>query len=457
MSEEITDGQPGVAEPAVATAAQTDDTPAGGTGVDPVGARNEGFLKILEGKTEPEPKVEEPTKEPESKTPEPKPDEKPDAEKKDEPEAKAPDAKAEEDAEADDEDLELLSREELDKKFPNSPKGVRSYAAAVAKKFQPYAEAIDELGGIEAVKRLDTLRTVALSSPQRPDAPEIKQFLEDIGKTNPQFRSMLNTNVFYGAIDENPELLESVIKTAMGPDWSGEKLKMVAQLVKDGELDLDEIQEVASKKLPPEEIARREAQTAADKKRDDEIAELRKSQEETAASKKADQIKADVEDLGQKFNEARESVFKRFNLLPVKGDPEDVAKMKVNVIKEAILEASLDLSRDPLMQSIDAMVSNQTDKGDGYNWAVLKAASKLRAKTTEILLRKQPLITAYLKTYNQPAADNAQTRRPEPLADGALARERETPTQQAQDQEPLSVEERNKRFLATVEGKTGTR
>lgn len=418
-----------------------DDAPldtAGGTGDEPVD-RDAGFLKILEAAPETAEEVEEPT--------EPKPDET--KEKVDASDAKNLPLEAPED-EDEDEDT-ILSREELDKRFSNSPKGLRKYADNLGRKYAPVAAIVDELGGPDAVKRLDAVSTLVMSSPSRPDAPEVVEYVKQLRATNPAFASQLNTNIFYGAIDEDPTLLESVIKTAIGPNWTGEKLKQIAALVDSGEIDLDEVQEVAQRKLPPEELARREAQSAADKKRDDEIAELRKAKEDTEANNRQAAIKADVDDLGKRFSEAREPVWRQFKLLPVEGDPEDVKKVKEQIIKEIILETSYELNFNPLFRSIDAMVNNQS-KGDGFGWAVEKAAGMIRAKSREIGLRKLPLFTAFLKNYNQPAASNVTKRRPEPLAEGALATERApSPTEQAQ--EPLSPEQRKANFQAMIEGK----
>lgn len=444
MPDEV--AQPAITEPEVVVDAPAGDTPAGGTGSEPVD-RHEGFLSILEGKKpETAEEVETPTE------PEPvKTEEK----KAEEPASKVLPPEAPDDTEDEDEDDTILSREELDKKFSNSPKGLRRYAENLGKKYAPIGATIEELGGVDAVKRLDAVSTLVMSSPSRPDAPEVVEYVKQLRATNPAFASQLNTNIFYGAIDENPALLESVIKTAIGPNWTGEKIKQIAALVDAGEIDLDEVREVAERKLPPEELARREAQAVADKKRDDEIAELRKAKDDTEANNRQAAIKADVDDLGKRFSEAREPVWRQFKLLPVEGDPDDVKGIKEQIIKEIILETSYELNMNPLFRSIDQMVKNQS-KGDGYGWAVEKAAGMIRAKTREIGLRKLPLFTAFLKNYNQPAASNVTKRRPEPLADGSLATEREpSPTDKAQ--QPLTAEERKAQFQMMVEGKAQAR
>lgn len=444
----------------VTTAASTEQPTGGGEAlVDTPGVtgvseedRFTGFLNILENGPDKTTQDDEPVKPAEEKKePEAKVEEKVEPEKKVEA-VKGPDTEEPDEDEGD--TLELLSDEEIDKRFPNSPKGLRAYAKAQAKRYQPVVEAVEALGGVEAVKRLDSTASLVLSQPARPDAPEVTEYIQSLNKTNPQFAKMLQTNVFYGAIDENPELLERVIKANLGEMFSGEKLRQIAELVKTGELDLDEIQEVANKKLPPEELVRREAQAAADKKRDDEIAELRKGQTDRDAEQKQTAIAADVDALQKTFSEAREPVWKRLKLLPVDGEPDDIKKVKEQVIKEIILESSYELNMNPLFQSINGMVNSQA-KGDGYQWATVKAANALKAKTLEVGLRKLPLITAYLKQYNQPAAANVSTRRPEPLADGSLASPRDLPTNEAQ-KEPLTAEERRAGFQRMVEGKTGT-
>jgi len=442
---------------AIAEPEAIDDAPldtAGGTGDEPVD-RDTGFLSILEGKQpETAEEVEKPT-EPE------KPAEKPEEKKVDAPKTQAP-PDAADDSEEEDDDT-ILDREELDKRYSNSPKGLRKYADNLGKKYAPVAAIVDELGGVDAVKRLDKISTLITSIPSRADAPEVVDLVKEIRAINPAFAGHLNTNIFYGAIDENPTLMESVVKLprtfdekgkptgGFGPNWSIDKLMKLTQLVDDGEIDLDDALEVANRKIAPEELARREAQSAADKKRDDEIAELRKSQEDALNEKKQNQITADTEELGKRFSEVRESVWRQFKLLPVEGDPDDLKQEKERQIKKIMTLVAFELRAHPVMQAVNQMINSQS-KGDGYGWAVEKAAGLLRGKSREIALAEQKQWSAYLKQYNQPAASNVTQRRPEPLAEGALATEREpSPTERAQ--EPLSPEERKAQFQAILEGK----
>jgi hypothetical protein len=67
-------------------------------------------------------------------------------------------------------------------------------------------------------------------------------------------------------------------------------------------------------------------------------------------------------------------------------------------------------------------------------------------------MREAKYFSAYLKNYNQPAANNTKERRPEPLVDGSAAAPR-TPTATEQAQQPMTQEERREKFQRMVEGK----
>lgn len=436
----------GTAEPAPVADAPA---PQGDSGPTTIEERHAGFLAAVEG--------EKPAEAPKVETPETKPEPKAEAEKETKeafPESPDPDP----DDDTDDGELELLSKEDIDKKFSNAPKGLRKYAAKVVEQYKPILEAVSELGGVEAVKRLDRLQTLVMGAPTRPDDPDVVAYLDDLRKTNPQFASQLNTNVFYGALDENPALLDSVIKSELGPDWTRERLKQIVDLVNDGEIDVEAVLEGAKDRLSPEERTRREADAAAAKAKEDardaEIAELKKGQADTAEANRKAAIEADVAALTTTFSEAREPVLRQFKLLPVDGEPDEIRQDKEYLIKKLITLTSLEIGNSPLMQTINRKVESQ-QKGDDYTWAVIKAQDAYKSKFREIAMREAKYFAAYLKNYNQPAAANTQERRPEPLVDGSAASPR-TPTPTDQAQVPLSQEERRARFQARVEGKTGT-
>src|SRR5882724_8714585 len=107
-------------------------------------ARHSGFLDMLEGKTTPSEK--DPSEEDETDQ---------DDEVEEKPVVKADDKKDaktdEEDADEDDDET-ILTKEEIDAKFPTANKTLRKMAARMGAKYGPIAEAINELGGIEAVK-----------------------------------------------------------------------------------------------------------------------------------------------------------------------------------------------------------------------------------------------------------------------------------------------------------------
>lgn len=460
MPDEVTTvDSTGTAEPAPVAEAPV-ETP-GDSGPTTIEERHAGFLEAVEKGVAEDPKVEAP------KEPEPKTEAKPEA--KTEEKVEVPDA-PDPDDEEDDDELELLDRAGLDKKFPNSPKGLRGYAAKVVEKYKPVLDAVTELGGVEAVKRLDRLQTLVMSAPDRPDHPDVVAYLDDVRKTNPQFASQLNTNVFYGALDENPALLDSVIKVprsfdekgkpngGLGPNWNMEKLLQITQLVDDGEIDVDAVVEGVKDRMTPEERTRKEADEAAAKAREDardaEVAELKKGQANAAEEKKQAAIKTDVETLTKTFSDARDPVLRQFKLLPVDGEPDEIRQDKEYLIKKLITLTSMELSGSALMMTINRKVESQ-QKGDDYNWAVIKASDAYKSKFREIAMREAKYFAAYLKNYNQPAAANTKERRPEPLVDGSTASPR-TPSPTDEAQQPLSKDERNKRMVAMIEGKTGT-
>lgn len=443
MPEDATVDSTGTAEPAPVADASV-ETPSDSGALKTVEERNAAFEAMVSGeKVDEAPKVEAPAK-PEAKTEEASP-------KGDTKAEGTPDTVTDEDAE--EEDLEeLMSDEDIDK-YKNAPKTLRSYAKAVTKKFAPYIEAVNELGGIEAVKRLDKIQTLTMAAPTRPDDPIVVEYLDHIRKTNPQFASQLNTNVFYGALDENPALLDSVIKSELGPDWTRERLAEVAQLVDDGEIDLEAIKAATNERLDPAERTRREAETAAQKAKDDardaRIAELEKRDKEEGQRKIDDGIKTDVQSLTKTFSDAREPVLRKFGLLPLEGDPEELRLDKEYMAKKIITLVSYELASNPVMLTINRKIESQ-QKGDDYDWAVLKAADMVKSKTREIALRESKYFSAYLKSYNQPAAANTKDRRPEPLVDSALAAPR-TPKPTEEAQQPLTQEERRAGFQRMLE------
>lgn len=442
MPEDTTVESTGTAEPAPVAEAPV-ETP-GDSGPKTTEERNAAFTAMLSGeKADEAPKVEAPAKPEAEDEVSPKGDTKVEA---------PPDTAADEETEDDDE-LTILDEAEVDKKFSNAPKGLRNYAKQVGKKFAPYIEAVNELGGIEAIKRLDKIQTLTMAAPTRPDDPVVTEYLDHIRKTNPQFASQLNTNVFYGAIDEDPSLLDSVIKSELGPEWTRERLAEIAQLVEDGEIDLEAIKAAANERLDPVERTRREAAEAAQKAKDDardaEIAELKKGQTAEKQRQIEEGRRTDIQSITKNFSDAREPVLRKFGLLPMEGDPEELRLDKEYMAKKIITLVAIELDGNPVMQTINRKIDSQ-QKGDDYDWAVLKAADMVKSKTREIALRESKYFSAYLKSYNQSAAANTKDRRPEPLVDSTQASPR-TPTPTDEAQQHLSPDERRAAFTRMIE------
>lgn len=426
----------GTAEPATPVA-DASETPSESGRLTPE-ARSLAFSAML-GRTAEE---AAPTEEEEAPPPvEPKPE-------KEAPQAPEPEGEDEGEEEEDD-DVTLLTDDDIDK-HKTAPKQLRAYAKKLTKKFGPILETVRELGGVEAVKRLDRLQTLVMSAPTRADAPEVLEYLEDLRKTNPQFATQLNTNVFYGALDEDPNLLDSVIRSQLGPNWTKEKIATVARLVDEGEIDLEAVNEERLDRLDPEERARREADKAREEARDAEIAELRKGQVERERLELEQKRKAEIEQLSKVFDTAREPVLRKFGYVPKEGDPDEIQAMREYQSWKVTVLASVELADHPLMRMLDRKLLSQ-ERGDDYEWAKVKASHMVTAKTRELCNREAKLFDAFLRTYNQPVAANLKERRPEPLVDSSLAASRPVNAQPDEGQARLSPEERREAFRRRLE------
>jgi hypothetical protein len=402
---------------------------------------------------------DKPTDETTDEKPEPKADEKPEAKAKDE---KGPD---ELDEDEDQDELELLKPEDIDKRFPNSPKGLRGYAKAISAKFAPYVDAVEELGGLEAVKRLDSLSVIATGEPELKEDGNVDKFIDSLNSTNPSFSEALQTKLFYGAIDENPALLDTLIKANLGENWTGEKLQNLVKLVEDGEIDLEDIQDKLDAQLSPAEKQKRETEAIEKTREAEEKADLLKRVEVVEGKETQAAREKDVVGLWGQFAKVVEPVQKKFGLQNFisKDDPEDIKAIKTAYMDDLGNAIGRRLEQNQLFQTLAKKIDSQ-QKGDDYAWLSLKCANIYKGIYREEAAKRAPMLAAYLKEYGGPVKA-ATTRRPEPDKDATHATE---PSPKAKDESDdtrvLSEEDRRdrgreefRRLLEEKEAESGKR
>lgn len=372
--------------------------------------------RISTGKTEPD------KAEPTDDTPKPEESETKVEPKKDElpPEAPRP-----EDEEDEGEDLELLSDEEIDAKHPKAPKPLRDYAKRISKQYEPYVQAVDELGGIDAVKRLDKMQTIALGVPNLEEGGNVDQLHDQIVSLNPAMAEAYKQKVFYSALDD-PKDAETLLNPFIQADerykdFTYAKLKELADMVIDGEINLEEIKEKQDAERPEEAEKRR---IAAEKTTADEAekADLRKRIEATETVAKQAEVEKEVIRIRGIYAEKTDPVLKKFGLGKDFIKPTDSDEIKQ--VKQAYLD---DLEHAVGRRMYDnALVQNlaermySPEKGDGYAWLVERCATIYKGIVREEAMKRQGLLSGFLKSYGQPVKET-QTRRPEPDADARTA------------------------------------
>lgn len=389
------------------------------TTADTPGFSKESFADVLTRVSDKEPAKTEPTDDT------PKPEvakeevEKP-ADKVDLP----PEAPKEEDADADDEDLELLSAEEINSKFSNAPKGLRSYAAKIVEKYGPLAEAVEELGGVEAIKRLDTIQSIALGVPDMAEGGNVDQLHDHLKTLNPAMLESFQTKLFYSALDD-PKSAEALLNPFIQADpryrdFTFSKLKELADMVVDGHIDLEEIKEKIDLENPKEAERRRlEAERA--EKDEAEKADMRKRLEASEARDKQTARVAEVERVWKKFGEVVAPVMAKFGLKDFikDSDPEEIKEVKKAYMEDLGHAINRRLEANGLFKDMARRIE-QSERGDGYDWLVEKCANIYRGVYREEALKRQGLLSGYLKTYGQ-EAKKTETRRPEPEVDASKA------------------------------------
>lgn len=419
----------------------TVDTAAPGKGsgesnADAPGFDKESFGEMLNRVTSEKPDKEA---EPIDDTPEPeKLETKTDEPKKDE---KAPEAAKTEEVEEVDEDaeLELLSDEEIDAKHPKAPKALRDYAKRISKEYAPYVETVNELGGIEAVKRLDKMATVALGVPDMKEGGNLDQFHDYVKSLNPEFLEAYNKKLFYSAIDD-PKDAEALLTPFIQADEKYKDLKFsdlkeLADLVVDGEIDLEAIREKRDAERPEEAEKRR---LAAEKETANEAekADMRRRLDEGDARAQKEATDKELVTIWEKYQTVAAPVWKQFGLgkdFIKDSDPAEIKGAKQAYLDDLNNAIGRRLSANSLFQDL-AKRLGQKERGDGYAYLVDRCAHIYKGVVREEALKRNGLLSGFLKSYGQPVKDT-KTRRPEPEVDARTAaharareeEERETP------------------------------
>lgn len=390
------------------------------TTTDSPGFEKESFGEMLNRVTSEKPSDEK--TEAEDDTPEP---EKTETKTETKPVEKSTDAAEADEAEATDEDdePELLSDEKIDE-F-KAPKGLRNYAKAVTKRFAPYAEAIDELGGIEAVKRLDKMATVALGVPDLKEGGNLDQFHDYVKSLNPDFLDAYNKKLFYSALDD-PKSAEALLNPFIQADerykdFTFSKFKEIADLVIDGAIDLDEIKEKLDIEKPEEAEKRKaaEARAVADEA---EKADMRRRLDEGDMRAQEEATKQDLQGIWDKYQEKAAPVWKQFGLgkdFINDKDPQEIKDVKQAYLDDLNNAIGRRLQSNPLFQDL-AKRLGQKERGDGYGWLVEKCSNIYKGVVREEALKRSGLLSGFLKSYGQPVKET-KTRRPESEVDARKA------------------------------------
>lgn len=418
MADEITEAGAGTDVAAPGSEASTTESGEKTTNDSP-GFEKESFGEMLNRVTSEKPTNEK--TEVEDDTPEPEK-----AETKKETKAELPpEAPMKEDAEGDDAEPELLSTEEIDTKFSNAPKGLRSYAKAITKQFAPYAEAIDELGGIEAVKRLDKMATVALGVPDLKEGGNLDQFHDYVKSLNPDFLDAYNKKLFYSALDD-PQSAEALLNPFIQADerykdFTFSKFKEIADLVIDGAIDLDEIKERLDTEKP-EEAEKRKAAEAKAVVDEAEKADMRRRLDEGDMRAQEEATKKDLTGIWEKYQEKAAPVWKQFGLgkdFINDKDPQEIKDVKQAYLDDLNNAIGRRLQSNPLFQDL-AKRLGQKERGDGYGWLVEKCSNIYKGVVREEALKRSGLLSGFLKSYGQPVKET-KTRRPESEVDARKA------------------------------------
>lgn len=333
----------------------------------------------------PEPKVED-DKKVEAKTDEKVPDKEPEPE------------------EDEDEDA-LLTKEQIDAKYPNASKAVRAYADRVSRQFEAVKPILDELGGVEGVQKLQWFGKMMRSQPDA-EGKVVDEMLTQIGKLNPALNEAIQTHVFYGAIDTQPELLTSLITANMGKDWTQEDLIVLSKAREAGHIDMDEIKELVGTVKLPEAVQKRIDELEAKVGKSEEILSRGELQERQS------KVTADIQLVSTGLKEIATPTLAKYHMLPEKDDPEPVKQDKAWIANRMDRDIRDKMNANEVFQQLYAAIQSQ-NKGENFILLQNAARNVFKGIMRETVLEWAPYLTARIKSYGK-VGENIEAREPLP-------------------------------------------
>lgn len=324
--------------------------------------------------------------------------------KADKPDAdKVPDAPVEED---DGDEDALLTKEQLDQKFPNASKPVREYADRVSRRLEAIEQGVNDLGGVEGLKKLAPINQILLSQPDL-EGKSVETLLETVKKINPALDEALQTHIFYGAVDAQPQLLENLIAANMDKEtpsgekihWTSEDLKVIAEARAQGHLDIDGLKElVGTVKLPDEVVKRLEAAESKGTKAEETLKKL-----EVTDYKKA--VSDDIQLASQGFKAVAEPLLAKYGFTITKDDPEPVKQAKVWVNQRMDADIHRAMNANPVIRELMNQIKSQKKdeqsgsftKGENFDINLHRASNAFKGIMRAAAIDWAPYLTSRIK------------------------------------------------------------
>lgn len=309
--------------------------------------------------------------------------EKPDADK-------VPDAPADED---EDEDA-VLTEEQLKKLAPNAAKPMVAYANRISRRLEAIEPTVNELGGVEGLKKLAPINQILLSQPDL-EGKSVETLLETVKKINPALDEMLQTKIFYGAVDAQPQLLENLIAANMDMEtpagekihWTSEDLKVIAEARAKGHLDMDGLKElVGTVKLPDEVVKRLEAAEAKGTKAEEAL----KRQETTEYQGK---VKSDIQLASQGFKTIAEPLLAKYGFTITKDDPEPIKQAKIWVNQRMDADIHRAMNANPVIKELMNQIKTQ-NKGENFDINLHRASNAFKGIMRAAAIDWAPYLTS---------------------------------------------------------------
>lgn len=351
---------------------------------------------------------------------------------------KAADAKPEDEP-------ELLSDEDIDKN-QHAPKGLRDYSKKVTQRYRELSTLVGDFGGIKALKTLEAI-AVPLTGTDRESAKQLQTLIKE---RNPALLENMQTDIFYGAVDEQPQLLETLIKTSLGTQWDGETLKAVKDAVDNGEIDLEEVKaayQSRSAQRDPEahkKIADLEKQVAQLKPADGETPEQKATRE---------RVDMDVNQLRTTYSETVTPVLRDAGFGITKDDPPQVQATKGQILKLVQGEMQEFCQKNTHWKSLNRMMASGA-KGEIWDWTLDRAMTSAVGHARELKTTWLPILNAFLQTVNASALKKNSERPPSAADELADLPSRDVDPNEA-NVRGLNEDQRAARMASIVRKRTG--